>query len=205
MNALEDIVQPIAFRKGTILFGQGEPSYGLFIISSGRVKLTSVTVRGSINLFAIAEGGGAIGLPATVCGRPHVASAITTELTNTVFIRRNSFLQFIKTHGDAAVRVAQVMAEVCHEAHVEMKQFLGRESAAGKLARFVLNLSAQQPEDGDQLRLRLTHEEIGNMIGTARETVTRTLHHMKSRKILRLQDSQFIIYNRPALKHIASA
>ena len=80
-----------------------------------------------------------------------------------------------------------------------------RESAAQKLARLVLNLSAQQPEGGDELHLGLTHEEIGHAIGTARETVTRTLGHLKNRRILVLQRSKLMIRDRSALRHIADA
>jgi CRP/FNR family cyclic AMP-dependent transcriptional regulator len=205
LQALDNIIQPISFEKGAILFAQGQLSYGVFILTCGRIKLTSVTVGGSVDLLAIAKKGEAIGLSAAVSGRPHAATAATTEMTQTVIIQRDSFLKFIQKHGDAAVRVAQVLAELYDVAQEERKGFLVRESTAQKLARLVLNLSAQLPEDGNHLRIGLTHEEIGNIIGTSRETVSRTLGVLKDRKILVLRNSKLMIHNRSALRHIAKA
>jgi CRP/FNR family transcriptional regulator, cyclic AMP receptor protein len=205
LKALDDIVQPVSLEKGVTLFVQGQRSCGVFVLISGQIKFTSVTVDGSISLLAIAKKGEAVGLSATVSGRPHVATATTTEMTQTLFIQRDSFLKILQKHGDAAVRVAQVLAELYDVAQEEKKGFLVRESAAQKLARFVLNLSAQMPEDGDHMHIGLTHEEIGNIIGTTRETVSRTLGVLKDRKILVLRDSMLMIRNRSALRHIAEA
>ena len=202
LTALGDIIQPISFTKGANLCVQGQPSYGVFILSSGRVKLTSVTSSGSVASLAFAKHGEAIGLSETVSGRSHIATATTLEITKTVFVHRKSFLQFIMKRGDAAMRVAQVLAELYNLAQ---ERFLIRESTSQKLARFVLNMSAEQPKDGDHLRFGLTHEEIGNIIGTTRETVTRTLGVLKNRKILVLQRSKLRIHNRSALRHIANA
>jgi CRP-like cAMP-binding protein len=205
LRALDNIIQPILFTKGANLFVQGQPSYGLFILNTGRVKLTSVTVGGSVDLLTIANEGEAIGLSATVSGRPHVATATTMELTQAVLVHQNSFLEFIQAHGDAAVRVAQVLADLYHVAQEEHKHLLVRQSTAQKLARFVLDWSIHQPEDGDELRFEFTHEEIGHAIGTTRETVTRALGSFKNRKILALHGSRLMIQNRSTLKHIADA
>jgi CRP-like cAMP-binding protein len=203
MKALDTITKVTSFAKDANLFVQGQLSYGLFILGSGRVKLTSVSVSGSAELLAIASSGEALGLSATVSGRPHVATATAIEITQVVLIRRNSFLQFIQKHGDAAVRVAQVLADLCDTAQEEKKYFLARQSTAQRLARFVLNWAAHHPEGSDHLQLGLTHEEIGHAIGTTRETVTRTLGHLKNRRILALQGSKLMIHNRTALLHIA--
>jgi CRP/FNR family cyclic AMP-dependent transcriptional regulator len=205
VKALDDIIQPLSFEKGATLFTQGRRSYGVFVLISGRIKLTSVTASGSVNLFSIAKKGEAVGLSAAISGRPHVATATTTEMTQTVIIQRDSFLEFIQKHGDAAVRVVRVLAEHYDVAQEERKSFIIRDSAAQKLARLVLNLSAQLPEDGNRLRIGLTHEEIGSMIGTTRETVSRTLGVLKNRKILLLRNSKLEIHNRSALRHIANA
>jgi CRP/FNR family transcriptional regulator, cyclic AMP receptor protein len=205
LKALDNIIQPISFAKGATLFVQGQLSDGVFILRSGQVKITSVTVSGLVDLLAIAKEGEAIGLSTTVSGRPHVATATAMEMTQGVLIRRDSFLQFIQQHGDAAVRVAKVLADLYDVAQEEKKYFLARQSSAQKLARFVLNWSVHQPEGGDELQLGLTHEEIGHAIGTTRETVTRTLGHLKNRRILVLEGSRLMIHNRTALRHIADA
>ena len=205
LEALDNISLPLSFGTGATLFSQGQPASGVFILSSGRVKVVSVTRGGFVDMLKIATRGEAINLSATISGRPHVATATTIELTQTVFVHRDSFLEFIRKHGDAAVRVAQVLAELHQVSQEESKHCLVRGSTPQKLARLVLNWSAQQREDGDSLHFRLTHEEIGQVIGTTRETVTRVLGDLKNRKILALQKSILMIRNRPALRRIADA
>jgi CRP-like cAMP-binding protein len=75
LTALGDIIQPICFTKGANLFVQGQPIYGAFILSSGRVKLTSVTPSGSVASLAFAKHGDALGLSETVSGRCRAHSA----------------------------------------------------------------------------------------------------------------------------------
>jgi CRP/FNR family transcriptional regulator, cyclic AMP receptor protein len=205
LKALDNIILSMSYATGAILFSQGQPASGVFIIASGRVKLVSVTRGGLVDMLAIAKVGEAIGLSATVSSRPYLVTATTMEMTETVFVHRDSFLDFIQKHVDAAVRVAQVLAELHQVSQEENKRCLTRGSTPQKLARLVLNLAAQQREDGDRLNFLLTHEEIGQIIGTARETVTRALGDLKNRKILAFQKSMLMIRNRSALRRIADA
>ena len=78
-------------------------------------------------------------------------------------------------------------------------------TAPAKLARLLLELcgGAQQAERGAQVRLTLTHGEIGECIGTSRETVTRTLSDFKSRHLLDFRGSTLMIHNRMALASYA--
>jgi len=73
-------------------------------------------------------------------------------------------------------------------------------SSAGKLARLILSWSAGQ--DGKEVRVRaaFTHEEMAQMIGTSRETVTRLLSDLKKKELIRLEGATMVIRNRPALE-----
>jgi CRP/FNR family transcriptional regulator, cyclic AMP receptor protein len=90
---------------------------------------------------------------------------------------RNEFLNFLKDNGEAALRVAQQLRETYHAAVSEMRTIGLSHSAGEKLARFLLEWAANYPEDKGQVRIKLTltHEEIAQMIGSSRETVTRLL------------------------------
>jgi CRP/FNR family transcriptional regulator len=80
-------------------------------------------------------------------------------------------------------------------------------SAPERLARLLLEWSGDPkgPNQGEQIKLPLTHEEISEFIGTTRETVTRTLGEFKNRHLVSLQGSTLSIFNRPALEAIGGA
>jgi len=75
-----------------------------------------------------------------------------------------------------------------------------------KLARLLLDWSAggKETEQGTQVKLPLTHEEIAALIGTTRETVTRTLSDFKSNHLVSLRGSDLMISNRPALESLGT-
>jgi CRP/FNR family transcriptional regulator len=82
----------------------------------------------------------------------------------------------------------------------DVQDIIMARSSAGKLARLILSWTAGQ--DGNEVRVRstFTHEEMAQMIGTSRETVTRLLSDLKRRELIKLEGSTMVIRNRPALE-----
>ena len=122
------------------------------------------------------------------------------------FIARNDFLGFLKDNGEAALRVAQQLGETYHAAIAEMRTIGLSHSAGEKLARFLLEWAANYPEEKGQIRLKLTltHEEIAQMIGSSRETVTRLLADFRRKQLLQVMGSTLIIKNKAALESIVT-
>ena len=116
-----------------------------------------------------------LGLPATVTGTSYELTADIIDPAQANFIARREFLNFLKDNGEAALRVAQQLGETYHSAIAEMRTIGLSHSASEKLARFLLEWAASCPEEKGQVRIKmtLTHEEIAQMIGSSRETVTR--------------------------------
>jgi CRP/FNR family transcriptional regulator len=124
--------------------------------------------------------------------------------TQANFISREDFLLFLREHGEAALRVAQQLGETYHSAIMEMRNIGLSHSAGEKLARFLLDLSADQDgKKGDvRVTLTLTHEEVAQMIGASRETVTRLFSDFKKRQLLEVKGSTVIIKNKAGLENL---
>jgi CRP/FNR family transcriptional regulator len=122
------------------------------------------------------------------------------------FISRNEFLNFLKENGEAALRVAQQLGETYHAAVAEMRTIGLSHSAGEKLARFLLEWAANYPEEKGQVRIKLTltHEEIAQMIGSSRETVTRLLADFRRRQLVQVMGSTLVIKNKSALEGIVT-
>ncbi len=111
---------------------------------------------------------------------------------------------FLREHGEAALHVAQQLGETYHSAVAEMRTIGLSHSAAEKLARFLLDLSASHEEGKGEVKLTLTftHEEIAQMIGASRETVTRLFADFKKKHLLQAKGSTVIIKNRAGLESL---
>jgi CRP/FNR family transcriptional regulator len=195
----------VAYPKGAVLFMEGQTACGIFAVCSGQVKLSTSSVGGKAIILKIAEAGELLGLPATLVGKPYEVTAEVSEPARVNFIPRSAFLHFMSAHPEAVIQVAQLLTDSHYAGH-EVIQSLGHSrSASEKLARFFLGWSANHTHGQDHLRIALTHEEIGEMIGVSRETVTRLLTAFKKRNLLTVNGATVNICNRPALRSLAGA
>lgn len=206
LQALAAITSPAAYPKGATLFVEGQSPRGVFILCTGRVKLSTSSADGRTLILRVAETGEVLGIPASVTGKPYELTADVLEPTQANFIHRPDFLNFLRDHGEAALRVAQQLGEIYHSAIGEMRSIGLSHSVSEKLARFLLDLSPHQDEKKGEVRVTLTftHEEIAQMIGASRETVTRLFTDFKKKQLLQVKGSTLIIKNKAGLESLVS-
>jgi CRP/FNR family transcriptional regulator, cyclic AMP receptor protein len=203
VESLAAITSASVYPKGATLFVEGQSPRGVFVLCSGRVKLSTSSADGRTLILRISESGDVLGLPATVTGKSYELTAEVIEPTQANFIAREDFLRFLQDHGEAALRVAQQLGETYHSAVAEMRTIGLSHSASEKLARFLLDLSADHAGIGEiKLTLTLTHEEIAQIIGASRETVTRLFSDFKKKQLVQVKGSTLTIKNKPALENL---
>ncbi len=205
VKTLSDIKSLATYPKGAVLFVEGQPPRGVFVLCMGRAKLTTCSKDGKGLILRIAEPGEILGLSATVSGKAYDTTAETLVPSEANFIKRDDFLRFLREHGEACMRVAQQLASNFYTANEQIRLLGLSSSSSVKLARFLLDLAGQSGLGGGelQLKLTLTHEEIAQMIGTSRETVTRLLMDFRERDIIRLKGSTLVICDKAALEALA--
>lgn len=122
------------------------------------------------------------------------------------FISRADLLAFLRDHGEAALHVAQQLAENYHHALDEMRTIGLSHSASEKLARFLLEWCGPREQAHGEIRLplTLTHEEIAQMIGASRETVTRLFGRFKRMDLLQVKGSTLVIRDKQGLEKLIS-
>jgi CRP/FNR family cyclic AMP-dependent transcriptional regulator len=208
LQAFENIKYATAYPKGAVLFVEGQSPRGIFVLCKGRVKMSICSTDGKTLILKIAEPGEVLGLSATVSGKPYELTAETIDPCQVNFVKREDFLRFLKEHGDACFRVAEQLSEKYNNACHEVRSLGLSHSAAEKLAKLLLEWSGRNGETAKlepRLKLALTHEEIAQMIGTSRETVTRLFAELKKRQIIQSKGSTLFIRNKAALKMMAGA
>ena len=148
-----------------------------------------------------------LGLPATVTVQPYELTADAIEPTQANFISRTDFLVFLREHGEAALLVAEQLGETYHSAIAEMRTIGLSRSACEKLARFLLELSSDHVSGKGEMKLTLTlpREEIAQMIGASRETVTRLFSDFKKKQLVQVKGSTLISKNKAGLETVLGA
>jgi len=206
LQTFEDIKFATAYPPGAVLFVEGQLPRGIFVLCKGSMKLSINSPGGRTMIVKLAEPGEVLGLSATISGKPYEVTAETIDPCQVNFIKRDDFLRFLKEDADVCFKVAEQLSEKYHNACNEVRSLGLSHSAAEKLAALLLEWSAKNGEAAKpepRLKIRLTHEEIAQMIGTSRETVTRLFAELKKHQIVQTKGSTLVIRDAAALRDIA--
>jgi len=196
------------FPAAALLYVEGQAPRGVFVLCTGRVKLSTTSRDGRVLILKIAEAGQILGLSAVLAGKPYELTAETTEPCQVTFVESEALITLMHKSGELALRSAQALSREFELAYRDIPDLILARSSAGKLARLLLSWTPS-PEPANspaEVRIRsiLTHEEMAQMIGSSRETVTRLLSQLKKKQFIRLEGSTLVIRNRTALEALAA-
>lgn len=208
-SALKDfnaLKAPATYPAGSLLFLEKQESRGVFVLCAGEVKLSISSSAGKTLIVRIAKPGEILGLMATISASPYELTAETLHPCQVAFIRRADFIHFLAEHPETNQKALAQLSSLYSRACRQLRTVGLSASAPEKLARLLLDLSSttRGTDQGAPIKLPLTHEEIGQFIGTTRETVTRTFSEFKNQHLVVLQGSTLTISNRPALETIGA-
>jgi len=189
-----------------VLFSEKDPAQGVFIVLEGEVKLSINSADGRRLILRIAKKGEILGMDSALSGQASEMTAETLYPSKIAKISRRDFLGFMVRHPEAYQVVTEELSRQISMACAQLRTVALSSSAPEKLARLLLELGqsgGQSTEAGTRFRFSLTHEEIGEFIGTSRETVTRTLSNFKTRRLVDFHGSTLTIPNKTALASYA--
>jgi CRP/FNR family transcriptional regulator, cyclic AMP receptor protein len=193
------------YPEGAVLFIERQEARGVFVICEGQVKLSVSSSEGKTLIVRIAKAGDVLGLTAVVGDTPYEVTAETLRPCQVAFIRRDDFLRFMAQNPEAYQNVIKHMASAYDGACEQLRNVGLAASAPARLAKMLLDWSegAEDAKSVARVTMPLTHEEIGEFIGSSRETVTRTFSDFKNRHLIVLKGSTMTIPNREALEQVA--
>jgi CRP/FNR family transcriptional regulator, cyclic AMP receptor protein len=210
LTRLQSIKATSVYPKGTMLCLEGQAPRGVFILCTGRAKLCTTSSEGKTIILRIAEPGEVLGLTAVVSDTPYEASIETLENSQANFISHNDFVAFLQEYPDVGLKVAKQLTHNCKCAYEEIRSLGLSNSVTEKLAKLVLQwaehpLTHLTKTPGEPaIRVTLTQEEIAQLIGTSRETVSRALSIFRKKEWIKVKGATWTILNRQALQHIVT-
>ena len=196
------------YPGGALLFVEGQAPRGAYVLCSGKVKLSATSRDGKILILKVADAGEVLGLSAVITGENYEVTAETAGPCHINFIDRDALLRLMERSGEIGLHSAQTLGREFQTMYRDVHELVLARSSAGKLARLLLswseNLERERGKSEQRIRSNVTHEEMAQMIGASRETVTRLLSELKKKELIRLEGSTLVIRNRPALEALAA-
>jgi CRP/FNR family transcriptional regulator, cyclic AMP receptor protein len=207
LKSFDAIKSSSAYPEGALLFLENEAPRGIFVLCQGEAKLSISSSDGKTLILRIAKAGEVLGLTAVLGNSPYEVTVETLRPSQVAFIRREDFLRFLTQHPEAYQGIVKQLSSSYDGACEQLRTVALSASAPERLGRLLLEWSAgaEETKTGTRITLPLTHEEIGEFIGTSRETVTRTFSELKTRHLVALKGSALTIPNRTALQQFVGA
>ena len=206
VQRLNAITSQAIYPRGAMLFMEGQQGRGAFVLCTGKAKLSTTSREGKTIITKISEHGDVLGLSATISNHPYEVTAEMMEPGQANFIAADALLQFLHDYGEVAWRVAQQLSHNYYSAYEEIRSLGLTNSPGQRFAQLLLGWSAERGDSNHSLHLHLvlTHEEIAEMIGTTRETVTRLFADFKKKHFIQSKGSSLVILNKLALEGMAA-
>ena len=107
--------------KTNVLFAEGRPAKGIFVLCDGRAKLSICSESGKRLMLRIAGPGEVLGLGATMAGTPYEVTAELMDASQVVFIKRKDLMKFLRDHRDACMMVVNMLSQDLHGAYERVR------------------------------------------------------------------------------------
>lgn len=198
-STLEDIRRAALSRsygRGDVVFLEGEPCLGMYVIHSGRVRIFKTSPEGREQVLAVFGPGQSFNEVPVFDGGPNPASAEALEPTELCLLRTDDVQVLLRRHPAFAAAVIRVLAARLRHL-TGLVEDLSFKHVTGRIAKILIG-QASSPQPG-----RLTQQEMAAMAGTAREVVGRALKSLEQEGIIRVERGRIVIVDRQRLEALA--
>ncbi len=202
---LEEVAQFVVERRlkgDTVIFHENDPAAAFYMVKKGRVKIYKLSREGREQILAVLGDGQIFGDVPVFDGGPYPATAATMEESEIFLFRRDDFHQLLRQHPEIALKVIKVLGQRLRQS-MELVRDLAFKQVPHRLAGLLLKLAREQNEevrDGTILDLAMSRQELADMIGTSRETITRELKKMERAGLIELDRRLVKISNEERLR-----
>lgn len=186
------------YTRGSVVFNEGDLEDGLYIILSGKAKAILLDEEGRELILSIFERGDFFGEMAVFDEQPRSATVEAVEDTTFLVLPKQTVHELLKANQDLALSILRQMSLRIREADEKIRT-LAYYDVAGRLARTIMELLKKEGKilkDKNIAYIKLPpRQDLANMVGASRETVSRVLSSLQKKGILSLTKEHLVIYN----------
>ena len=197
-QALLEVGELRNYAKGEFIFRAGEAGNAVFLLLQGRIKIYQPSAAGKEAILWLCFAGELFGLAETARGEVRAVSAQASTDCETLRVRREQFMDFLESHPCTALTIVQVLSGRLRGLGDIVVNLIGSDVRT-RILKMALQLGARcgvRGEDGLRLDIALTHQEIADMIGTTRQTVTTVLGQLEVEDLLKVRQHRMHLTNK---------
>jgi CRP-like cAMP-binding protein len=187
------------------IFQKGDPGDSMMAVVSGRVKICTYSADGRELVLNIIDRGGLFGELAVLDGQPRSNDVVALEDTNLLVLTRARLMPFLTANPEIATRLIAVLCQRLRQTSEQLEDALLRD-APSRLARGILRLAGTfgAPDGrGVRLDIKLSQQQIGNLIGASRESINKHIVDWSRGGILDVKNGFITILDQEALREIS--
>jgi len=191
-----------SYSTGELLFSEGEPCSGLYVVASGRVRIFKASVSGREHVLAVEGPGSSIAELPVFDGGNYPASAAAAAPSELVFLSRQDFRAMCLEHPEVALKVLQVVGARLRRL-VGIIEELSFTTVRHRLISWLLRQAkteGQATARGPVFPLRVSHQELAAQIGTVRELVSRNMARLQAQGFIEVNSREITVIDLPGLE-----
>jgi CRP/FNR family transcriptional regulator len=182
------------FEKDEVIFLEGEPCQGLYIVRDGSVKIYKLSPEGREQILSYIKPGDSFNEVAVFDGGPNPANVVAAETSSLWIVPRLAIVQVIQANPEVALAVIQNLgARLRHL--VGLVEDLSLRQVSGRLAKLLLEMAATNER-------ALTQQEMAARLGTVREIIGRSLRQLETRGLIKTERGKIVILDREELEKL---
>jgi CRP-like cAMP-binding protein len=194
---IHDLMKKKSFKRDDVIFSQEEMGDSLFIIVNGRIKVALYSETGKELILSILKSGDFFGEMSLLDGEPRSANIIAVEDSTLLILERKDFISYLEKSPSLSLKILKIMSKRLRITDEQIGS-LALLDVYGRIARFLINVAktdGKKVDEGIIIEPKLTHQEIAGMVGTSRETVSRTLSDLQKKGLLIFKEKHILIKN----------
>lgn len=190
------------YRSGEALFHEGDPGHSVYFLQAGQVKIVQILPDGAEVILDYAGPGDCVGEMALVDDGLRSATAIALEAVEVLALTREQFMEFLRQYPAVSLLMLRHAVGMVRRMNEQVQTLLSLD-ATGRLAKKLLDLAerhGQQTPRGLDVGLRISQDQLAQMVGAARSTVNKQLGWFQERGILTLERERIYIHQPDQLR-----
>lgn len=199
---LAQLCQLVKFKRAERIFSEAQPGACLYVVMSGRVKIFGSSTQGRSKTFAYLEPGDFFGEMSLINDEVRSASASALEDSVLIMLKSDDYQKLMLSRPAIALAVMKTLSSRLRRANKEIEA-LSFNNVLGRIAQILLDLAeryGKKTDEGIRINMQLSHKELGEMAGTAREVISRVISRFKRMGCVKFVDNNIIITDHEKLK-----
>jgi CRP/FNR family transcriptional regulator, cyclic AMP receptor protein len=203
LEVAASVVRPRTFEDGAVLFREGDVGDALYLLVKGLVKLSKVDLGGHEKTLALLQPPEFFGEMALLGHATRSATALALAQVETLMLFRDDFERLLTAYPTININLTTTLANRLRGMDDEA-QVLSYKDAPGRVAYVLLRLyrSGVVELDRSEAVVRLTHQDLANLAGTSRETVTRALKALEQEGVIETRPKEVTILDAEGLEEV---